>query len=546
MGISEGLIGHWELGSDTNDHSGTGQSTRATDVELGHEGPGGQVGTAAKFNGKTSVLEVAEHHSLDFAYSDLALTAWVRLDDDNPDVVGDIISNFDPDSRKGFQLGIVTNTGVTSTAQPNHRHLQFGIDDAQLDPAWTDCGRPGNCIKVGALTVSKGMLYAGSLETQPEEMGHLWRYDGGQKWTDLGNPVGCNIFNSIAEYEGGLYCGIGRYNCSGSGLGATNNMTPGGQVYRFESGEWIYCGHPGGEDAVPDEEQVSGYHTGKADDAISLTVFRGELYCTSNHRLGVFKFEGGENWKHIGLDRRILSFTIYKGDLYALINGGPVYRYEGGEDWTYCGDPETSTQTYGAVTHQGKLYVGTWPEGEVYRYDGGEIWVKVDRVACEREIMAMVSYNGKAYVGGLPMANVYRMDREGFSYVGNLDSSPVVMRRVWSMAVYDGKLYGGTLPSGHMLSIEAGKVVTGDRVFPAGWHHLAAVKEGGRLKVYLDGDLYGNSSPFAPNQYDLTTSAPLRIGFGSYEYFRGRMSNVRLYNRALGAREIYELSDTAI
>ena len=52
----------------------------------------------------------------------------------------------------------------------------------------------------------------------------------------------------------------------------------------------------------------------------------------------------------------------------------PVLRYEGGAEWTDCGCPETSTQTYSAVTFEGQLYVGTWPQGEVYRYDGNTTW----------------------------------------------------------------------------------------------------------------------------------------------------------------------------
>src|SRR6185295_17840162 len=97
-------------------------------------------------------------------------------------------------------------------------------------------------------------------------------------------------------------------------------------------------------------------------------------------------------------------------------NGGPVYRYEGGSSWAFCGCPPGSTQTYGAVTSEGRLYVGTWPEGDVHRY------------------------NGKVYVGSLPMANVWRMDAERFRFVATLDAAPAPLRRVWAMAVYQGRL----------------------------------------------------------------------------------------------------------
>ena len=130
-------------------------------------------------------------------------------------------------------------------------------------------------------------------------------------------------------------------------------------------------GHPGAEDATPEEQPAEGYATGKADEVVGLTVYRGELYCISNHRRGVFKYAGGESWELVGLAaERIMTLTIYRDGLYALINGGPVARYEGGNEWSDAGHPDRSEQTYAGVTFGGELYVGTWPEGEVLRFDG--------------------------------------------------------------------------------------------------------------------------------------------------------------------------------
>jgi len=109
---------------------------------------------------------------------------------------------------------------------------------------------------------------------------------------------------------------------------------------------------------------------------------------------------------------------------------------------------------------------------------------------------------------------------------------------VWSMAVYQGKLFAGTLPSGRVLSLEAGRCVTYDRELPSGWRHIAAVKAGGLLKLYVDGRCVAGSSPFDPADYDLSTKSPLRIGFGQHDYFNGRMRDLRLYRRALGKEEI--------
>src|SRR5262249_21786284 len=224
-------------------------------------GPGGKPGSAAVFNGESSHLEIADHPSLRVGVGDLTATAWIRSDAEHGDVVGQILGKFDTRTRKGFHLYLLTSTGVTSAAQPHYRHLHFGIDDGQLDPGWTDCGRPGSAVKVASLVVSDGLLYASTLETGPGQMGHVWRYDGGQKWLDLGNPAGCNAIPSVAEFEGALYCGTGRYNLSGSVLsGPLHNPTPGGKVFRLDpDGRWIDCGHPGAEDATPDEVPTTEY-----------------------------------------------------------------------------------------------------------------------------------------------------------------------------------------------------------------------------------------------------------------------------------------------
>jgi hypothetical protein len=480
---------------------------------------------------------------LRFGTGDFALAAWVRTPDGEGDVIGSILSKFDAARRTGWHLYGLTHAGMTFGAQPNYRHIQFGIDSARADAAWTDRGRPGNAVFVPALLSAGNLLYAATLELGPDEGGAVWRYDGGHKWVSLGNPAASSVVQSIVSFQGLLYCGTGRYVGAGSALPEPGNQTPGGTVWRIDPRApergWEYCGHPGAEGATPEAQPVQGFRTGKADDVIGLTVFRDALYCASNHRRGVFRHDGGAGWTPVGLDdQRIMTLTVFRGRLYALINGGPVYRYERPGDWTPAGTPARSTQTYAAVTVDGALYVGTWPEGEVLRYDGAAGWEPVGRVGFEREVMAMAHYNGKMYVGTLPSANVFRLDGTRFTLTGTLDRSAAALRRVWAMAVYQGHLYAGTLPSGRVLSFEAGKLATSDEPLPGGWHHLAAVRDGGRLKLYLDGEAVAWSAPFHPHDYDVDNAQPLRIGYGAYEYFDGWLSDVRLYRGALSTREV--------
>jgi hypothetical protein len=101
-------------------------------------------------------------------------------------------------------------------------------------------------------------------------------------------------------------------------------------------------------------------------------------------------------------------------------------------------------------------------------------------------------------------------------------------------------VFCSTLPSGHVYAYRAGAGVSWDSTFPAGWHHVAAVKSSDRLKLFVDGKLVGNSS-FNIADYDLDSNAPLRIGFGANDNFHGRLSDVRLYQRAVDEAEIGSL-----
>ena len=126
--------------------------------------------------------------------------------------------------------------------------------------------------------------------------------------------------------------------------------------------------------------------------------------------------------------------------------------------------------------------------------------------------MPLLVYNGKMYGGTLPLAEVYRFDGgQTWTRIEQLDRTPDVRyRRAWSMAVYKGRLFVGTLPSGRVLSIEAGKNATYDRELSAGWHHIAAVRDSDRLRLYVDGEQVAESAAFDSAQYDLTNSVRWR------------------------------------
>src|SRR5690606_40540783 len=72
---------------------------------LFRSGPNG----SAMFNGRDSWLEVPSHDLLKRGTGDFTIAAWVETDAELDDVLGDIISQYDPATRRGFQLTLAHN-----------------------------------------------------------------------------------------------------------------------------------------------------------------------------------------------------------------------------------------------------------------------------------------------------------------------------------------------------------------------------------------------------------------------------------------------------
>ncbi len=458
---------------------------------------------------------------------DFSISAWVNPGDEG----GDILSMFDPDARRGLNFAIATHTGV-NCAQANWRHVQFGIDNGRICQPWTDCGRPGNAVLVFSLAVHQGSLYAATCEPETGGAGSVYRWEGGSRWARCGSPDGSNSVASLAVWNGALYAGTACYNLGGSSLTASANQTPGGRVFRYEGGErWADCGNPGG---------ITAIH--------SMVAFQGRLYASSFYRTAaVYCYEGERRWRFCGngAGKRINTLAVHNGRLYGTsYDVGQIFRYDGGQNWEKVGELPDTTQGYGFATYEGKLHVATWPRSTVFRYEGGSQWVDCGRLGDELESMAMVVHNGKLYAGTLPLAEVYRYDGERrWTSTGRVDLTPgVKYRRAWTMALYRGKLFCGTLPGGRVWCFEAGRNVSWDYELDGGWRHLAAVRRGGRLELYVEGRLAATSEPFSPDEFGMGTQAPLRVGWGPRRPFDGALRDVRLYGRALTGDEVRRLA----
>ena len=94
------------------------------------------------------------------------------------------------------------------------------------------------------------------------------------------------------------------------------------------------------------------------------------------------------------------------------------------------------------------------------------------------------------------------------------------------------------------MSIQSkpGKVATWDHTFPEGWRHVAAVKQGGVLTLYVDGIPVATTNSFNPKRYDLNPNCPLLIGFGAHDYFKGALRDIPYLSPGPYTREIQNLA----
>ena len=119
---------------------------------------------AARFDGRNGSLQISKSDAFNTGTKDFSISCWVNTEHELDDVLGDVVSKFDPARRNGFELSIRNNVGVTNS-QSNYRNVHFGIDAGHIDAEWKDCGRPGNNVYVFSLTVFDGNLYGSTCET---------------------------------------------------------------------------------------------------------------------------------------------------------------------------------------------------------------------------------------------------------------------------------------------------------------------------------------------------------------------------------------------
>ncbi len=578
----ESLVGFWKLQGDCADYSG-------------HENHGINHGVRLEdgtFDGISSFIEVPNRPSLQMGDGDFTINAWIYTDKIVNSVVGDVLSKYDPDIRRGINLSINASRGGYNDFG-SARYVYFGIDNAKLSEI-QDCGKPGmgSDYISNSIVVYDGHLYAAPAHAKDEaDRCHVYRYEGGDQWADMGRvePVGqsnaTGVF-AMVVHDGALYVSTSTYDWTRA-KDPSYHYDP-GRVYRFDSpGKWIDCGEP-------DKNEIWN----------GMASYNGHLIIgggRANYGVYQLKQDAGKEWETLRIfgdlsvptDVALKSpnpdkcfphaFTQYHGRLYVAYPF--VYSY-GDKQWQFDGNAVMSDLSKGALqihsltTYQGSLLAGSWPEGRVTKFLGNKQWESIGNVGEDAtEVLNLLVYNGKLYAGSLPRAELSRYEgakkwtslrrfheKEGWTPIppkapngaNPANRTREVLNewgRLTSTVVYDGKLYmstgnNTTSPEdtqfgsenlGKIFSVEAGKNVSYDSDLGAGWKQLTAIRRGGKLELYIDGKQEKISSEFQAGDYNLDHDKPLRIGFGEMDYFSGKISQVRLYKRALSGAEIEKL-----
>ena len=157
------------------------------------------------------------------------------------------------------------------------------------------------------------------------------------------------------------------------------------------------------------------------------------------------------------------------------------------------------------------------------------------------------SFNGTSqYIANLDSVNPALFEPSSITVSSwiNMDLDASTVRHIWltKWLGYSFEIEANTRIPYFRLN-GPGDIKSNTAVTLGNWHHLVGTYDpsiGGR--IYLDGKLVGTRA--AVGQITHSRSHPLNVGrYSGGVYFKGKISSVRIYNRALSAEEVMSLYD---
>jgi hypothetical protein len=484
---------------------------------------------------------VVERISRDFTISGTATVAPNGAVSDRR-----LFSLFDERYRRGVTLNLIAGGGGYC-AQGDAVRISFGIDDGS-QPVWADCGAPdpGSRYVSNSLTVLDGSLYAATTDSaDPGRRARVFRYRGGAKWDDLGSPadVDAHGIGPMIAHRGSLYVAPWTYDWT---VVKTLELSP-VHVYRLTAdGTWEDCGQPG------HCRRIYGFAS-----------YQGNLYASGDddavHVLG----EDGRWSVSCRLPSYAHPMYVHDDRLWVgTVDPGQIWSFDGAT-WRADGNPQPAadraSQIHAFSVRHGELVVGSWPHGFVdVRHRDSGVWQPLGGPLDATEINALQQFNGVLYAGALPYAEVSRYDGDGrweplhrFNARPGWQAASVrssgwqsrqemegaqddvmhddrLMRdwgRVTSMVEHDGQLFvstgnctsaaadtGGDSQLGHVFAMTAGTVATSAAALAPGEHHVAAVRRGTKLRLYIDGAIAASSDGEIDGEIEFASIGPTGSG----------------------------------
>jgi hypothetical protein len=168
--------------------------------------------------------------------------------------------------------------------------------------------------------------------------------------------------------------------------------------------------------------------------------------------------------------------------------------------------------------------------GRAYAFDGLDDYIEVPDSPSLRLTGPITMSAWFRTTGALPFAGII------------CKAEPTEPRHGYLLDVDDHRRARADVVFDHSTAIAA--ALTSTRALTDGvWHHVLAVYDGQDLRLYVDGRLDGKAAYDRGMQVN---SEPLLIGWDentwlSHRHFRGSIDDIRIYGRALRAREAHAL-----